>query len=54
MANKKPPLPHGGIAIPLPKKIHGFLGLPGELRNRIYGYYFEMAFRAEFAAKYVR
>lgn len=36
---------------PLPTKmIRGFLGLPGELRNRIYTYYFEDEYRAEFAA----
>lgn len=32
------------------KKIRGFLGLPGELRNRIYAYCFEDEFRVEFAA----
>lgn len=32
-------------------KISGFLGLPGELRNRIYDYYFDQDFRVEIAAK---
>jgi hypothetical protein len=33
------------------KTIHGFLGLPGEVRNRIYNYYFEEDLRCEIAAK---
>ena len=33
------------------KKIRGFLGLPGELRNRIYGYYFTEDFVVEIVAK---
>ncbi|KAF2740548.1 hypothetical protein EJ04DRAFT_455774 [Polyplosphaeria fusca] len=38
--------------MPAPKKrIRGFLGLPGELRNKIYDYYFEEDLRVEFAAK---
>lgn len=36
---------------PTPKKIRGFLGLPGELRNHVYRYYFEAVFCVEFAAK---
>ncbi|KAH7132459.1 hypothetical protein B0J11DRAFT_521748 [Dendryphion nanum] len=37
---------------PIPtKKVRGFLGLPGELRNRIYGYYFQKEFRVELMAK---
>jgi hypothetical protein len=34
-----------------PKKVRGFLGLPGEVRNQIYGYYFQDPFRAEIASK---
>jgi hypothetical protein len=36
---------------PTPKKIRGFMGLPGELRNEVYGYYFQEGFRCEIAAK---
>lgn len=36
---------------PTPKKIRGFLALPGEVRNQIYRYYFASDFRCEFAAK---
>ncbi|KAF2263610.1 hypothetical protein CC78DRAFT_581326 [Lojkania enalia] len=35
-------------------KARGFLSLPGELRNRIYDYYFEEDFRIEVAAKGTR
>ncbi|KAF1830026.1 hypothetical protein BDW02DRAFT_559923 [Decorospora gaudefroyi] len=34
-----------------PKRIRGFLSLPGEIRNQIYGYYFEVERHCEFAAK---
>lgn len=34
-----------------PKKMRGFLSLPGELRNQVYHYYFESDFRCEVAAK---
>ncbi|KAF2255228.1 hypothetical protein BU26DRAFT_514979 [Trematosphaeria pertusa] len=34
-----------------PKKIRGFLSLPGELRNLVYRYYFLEEFRCEIAAK---
>ncbi|KAF1950708.1 hypothetical protein CC80DRAFT_496624 [Byssothecium circinans] len=34
-----------------PKKIRGFMALPGEVRNQIYNYYFQEAFRCEIAAK---
>lgn len=33
------------------KKIHGFLRLPGELRNRVYDYYFKNEFRVEIVAR---
>ena len=36
---------------PVSKKVHGFLALPGEVRNQIYGYYFQSDFRCEFAAE---
>lgn len=36
---------------PTSKKIRGFLGLSGELRNKIYRYYFQEGFRCEVAAK---
>jgi hypothetical protein len=36
---------------PTLQKVRGFLSLPGELRNHIYEYYFEAAFRCEIAAK---
>ncbi|KAI8935730.1 hypothetical protein NX059_007250 [Plenodomus lindquistii] len=35
---------------PPPKKIRGFMSLPGEIRNMIYAYYFAPSFRCEFAA----
>jgi hypothetical protein len=38
-------------ASPTPKRVRGFLGLPGELRNLIYHYYFQQEFRVEIAAK---
>jgi len=34
-----------------PKKIRGFLSLPGEVRNQIYAYYFASQFRCEIASK---
>jgi len=34
-----------------PKKVRGFLSLPGEIRNQIYQYYFESDFRCEIAAE---
>jgi hypothetical protein len=34
-----------------PKKVRGFLSLPGELRNEVYQDYFESDFRCEIAAK---
>ncbi|KAL5117216.1 hypothetical protein ACEQ8H_004905 [Pleosporales sp. CAS-2024a] len=34
-----------------PKKVRGFLALPGEIRNQIYGYYFESDFRCEVVAQ---
>lgn len=34
-----------------PKKIRGFMSLPGEIRNLIYEYYLEAGFRCEIAAK---
>lgn len=34
-----------------PKKIRGFLALPGEIRNQIYGYYFDSERRCEIASK---
>ncbi|KAF2474839.1 uncharacterized protein BDR25DRAFT_384230 [Lindgomyces ingoldianus] len=34
-----------------PNRVRGFLGLPGELRNRIYDFYFEEDFRVEIVAK---
>ncbi|KAH6009307.1 hypothetical protein HBI84_048840 [Parastagonospora nodorum] len=34
-----------------PKKIRGFLSLPGEVRNQIYACYFESQFRCEIASK---
>ncbi|KAF2645772.1 hypothetical protein P280DRAFT_465535 [Massarina eburnea CBS 473.64] len=36
---------------PSPKKIRGFMALPGEVRNQIYAYYFREDFRCEIAAK---
>jgi hypothetical protein len=36
---------------PTPRKVRGFLALPGEIRNIIYGYYFQDDFRCEFAAE---
>jgi hypothetical protein len=36
---------------PTPKKVRGFLSLPGEIRNQIYEYYFGAGFRCEIAAK---
>ncbi|KAH7072687.1 hypothetical protein BKA63DRAFT_48570 [Paraphoma chrysanthemicola] len=36
---------------PAAKKVRGFLALPGELRNKIYGYYFESECRCEVAAQ---
>jgi hypothetical protein len=35
---------------PASKRLRGFLSLPGELRNQVYGYYFESEFRCEVAA----
>lgn len=40
---------HGRTSTPV--KIRGFLGLPGEIRNRIYHYYFQEDFRCEIAAR---
>lgn len=34
-----------------PKKIRGFLALPGEIRNQIYDYYFDSERRCEIASK---
>jgi len=34
-----------------PKKVRGFMSLPGEVRNIVYSYYFAPAFRCEFAAR---
>ncbi|KAF1995151.1 hypothetical protein P154DRAFT_350001 [Amniculicola lignicola CBS 123094] len=34
-----------------PTKTRGFMGLPGELRNQIYAYYFQEALRVEIMAK---
>lgn len=34
-----------------PRKVCGFMSLPGEVRNMIYGYYFASKFRCEFAAQ---
>ncbi|KAI4613696.1 hypothetical protein J4E83_007297 [Alternaria metachromatica] len=34
-----------------PKKMRGFLALPGEIRNQIYGYYFDSECRCEIASK---
>lgn len=34
-----------------PKKMRGFLALPGEIRNQIYGYYFDSERRCEIASK---
>jgi hypothetical protein len=33
------------------KKVRGFLALPGEVRNQVYGYYFDCEIRCEIAAK---
>ena len=40
---------HGGTT--LSKKMRGFLGLPGEVRNLVYFYYFQKDYRCEIAAK---
>jgi len=36
---------------PTTRRVRGFLGLPGELRNQIYQYVFQSDFRCEIAAK---
>ncbi|KAL1793197.1 hypothetical protein ACET3X_008179 [Alternaria dauci] len=36
---------------PAPKKIRGFLALPGEIRNKIYNYYFDSERRCEIVAE---
>lgn len=35
----------------VPKKLRGFLALPGEIRNQIYGYYFDSERRCEIAGE---
>ena len=42
---------HARPGKPPSKNMHGFLALPGEIRNQIYEYYFRPGFRCEIAAK---
>jgi hypothetical protein len=39
------------LGISTPKRVRGFLSLPGEVRNQIYQYCFDFEFRCEVAAK---
>ncbi|KAF1971456.1 hypothetical protein BU23DRAFT_536618 [Bimuria novae-zelandiae CBS 107.79] len=51
MKNKKKPSARARSGVATKHKRPGFLGLAGELRNRVYRYYFEPGFKCEFAGK---